>query len=180
MRENSIIFIEDAMRRVTARPRNLEPGDLYSIVATCTRWFMYSVLLIDLVWSFDLVWFYLILSGTEPRRKHGTKGPASDLTRRWAFDLLILLILIGRWFLDTLCCGADGKVSIMKTNLADVVSSNLFLIGFVGLMYVSIFIIFALIVFGFVGTFLWPLLFVSSEVGSVKRLKVLHRSHLSR
>ena len=68
----------------------------------------------------------------------------------------------------------------MKTNLADVVSSNLFLIGFVGLMYVSIFIIFALIVFGFVGTFLWPLLFVSSEVGSVKRLKVLHRSHLSR
>ena len=48
------------MRRVTARPRNLEPGDLYSIVASCTRRFMYRVLLIDLVWSFDLNWCYLI------------------------------------------------------------------------------------------------------------------------
>ena len=55
-------LIEDAMRRVTARPRNLELGDLCSIVANCAWRFMPSVRLIYLVWSclilFDLVWFF--------------------------------------------------------------------------------------------------------------------------
>ena len=46
-----VLFIEDAMRRVTARPRILEPGDLCTILANCVWRFMSSVLLIDLVRS---------------------------------------------------------------------------------------------------------------------------------
>jgi len=43
------VFVEDAMQRVTARPRILERGDLCSIMARCAWRFMSSVLLIDLV-----------------------------------------------------------------------------------------------------------------------------------
>ncbi len=45
------LFIEDAMRRVTARPRDLELGDLCTILANCAWRFMLSVLFIDLVRS---------------------------------------------------------------------------------------------------------------------------------